>query len=41
MGINNLLPFLKSITKRKHVSEYKGLKAGIDTYVWYLKYNTI
>lgn len=32
MGINGLLPKLKSISKEKHVSEYK--RVGVDGYVW-------
>jgi exonuclease 1 len=34
MGIQNLLPFLKSIEKPKHLSEYRGLVCGIDGYVF-------
>lgn len=34
MGINSLLLNLKSITNKKHVSDYSGQSAGIDGYSW-------
>ncbi|CAM9465207.1 unnamed protein product [Scytosiphon promiscuus] len=34
MGISGLLPFLKSVTYPIHISEYRGLTAGIDAYCW-------
>ncbi|CAM9157672.1 unnamed protein product [Ectocarpus sp. 6 AP-2014] len=34
MGITGLLPFLKSVTYPTHISEYRGLKAGVDAYCW-------
>ncbi|GMH41851.1 hypothetical protein BSKO_09761 [Bryopsis sp. KO-2023] len=34
MGINGLLPVLKSITRKTHVSEYRGERVAIDAYSW-------
>ena len=34
MGIKSLLPNLKSITNKRHISEFKGQKCAIDTYCW-------
>eukprot|EP00877_Chromochloris_zofingiensis_P012929 jgi/Chrzof1/7890/Cz02g40050.t1 len=34
MGINGLLPALKSIVKQTHVREYKGKKVAVDAYSW-------
>jgi hypothetical protein len=34
MGITNLLPQLKSITKKKQLREFQGQSCAIDTYVW-------
>ena len=34
MGIKKLLPNLKSITNKRHISEFKGQKCAIDTYCW-------
>ena len=34
MGINGLLPVLKSITKTKHVSSYQGQRVAVDAYCW-------
>eukprot|EP00798_Chlamydomonas_sp_ICE-L_P014825 gene14824-20878_t len=34
MGISGLLPLLKSITQKKHVSSYKGKKVAVDGYSW-------
>jgi exonuclease-1 len=34
MGIQGLLPKLKSITNKKHIQEYKGQRVAIDGYVW-------
>ena len=34
MGIKDLLPHLKPITKQRNISHYKGKKAGIDGYCW-------
>ena len=34
MGIAGLLKHLRSITKRVHLSEYRGLKAAIDLHCW-------
>lgn len=34
MGIQGLLPQLKSITRTVHVSEYAGQRVAIDGYSW-------
>lgn len=34
MGIQGLLPMLADITKTRHLSHFKGQKAGIDAYCW-------
>lgn len=34
MGINSLLLNLKSITTKRHISDYSGQSAGIDGYSW-------
>ena len=34
MGIQGLLPVLKSISKRAHVSKYAGKKVAVDAYSW-------
>ncbi|KAJ1468001.1 PIN domain-like protein [Baffinella frigidus] len=34
MGIQGLLPVLKSIIEQKHVSKYAGTKVAVDTYGW-------
>lgn len=34
MGIPGLLSALKSVTYPVHVSEYRGLKVGVDAYCW-------
>lgn len=34
MGIKNLLPSLRQISKQKNVSEYSGQTAGIDALCW-------
>ena len=34
MGINGLLPVLKSITRPGHVSQYAGKRVAIDAYSW-------
>ena len=34
MGINNLLPNLKSITKKKNISSYQNQSCAIDGYSW-------
>jgi 5'-3' exonuclease len=34
MGIKNLLPSLKQISKKRHVKEYSGMTVGIDTLCW-------
>jgi exonuclease-1 len=34
MGISGLLPILKSISHRVHVSKYTGEKVAIDAYSW-------
>ena len=34
MGIPRLLPFLRSISRPRHLCEYKGSVAGIDGHVW-------
>lgn len=34
MGIKGLLPQLRNIIERKHVSQYAGHKVAIDTYSW-------
>ena len=33
MGIKNLLPSFRSITKKRHLNELRGQKCAIDTYV--------
>lgn len=32
MGVAGLLPILKSITKKVHVSKYAGKRAAVDAY---------
>jgi exonuclease 1 len=34
MGISGLLPQLKSITRPRHISEYRGRVVAIDGYAW-------
>lgn len=34
MGISGLLPLLKPVTTQVHVSELRGLRIGVDAYVW-------
>nr|GAT59266.1 exodeoxyribonuclease 1 [Mycena chlorophos] len=34
MGISGLLPALKSISTRRHLSEFAGQTLGVDAYVW-------
>ena len=34
MGIRGLLPRLKSITTRRHISEYANKRIGIDAFGW-------
>ena len=34
MGIINLLPYLKQITKRVHISDFKGKRIAVDGFVW-------
>ena len=34
MGIKGLLPQLRNIIERKHVSQYAGHKVAVDTYSW-------
>ena len=34
MGIQGLLPVLKTITQPVHVSKYKGQKVAVDAYCW-------
>ena len=34
MGIKGLLPQLKSIKERRHLSEYRGQRVAIDAYIW-------
>ena len=34
MGIEGLLPLLKSIQRSSHVREYAGQVIGIDAYAW-------
>lgn len=34
MGISGLLPLLKPIQVRKHLSEYAGQTIAVDAYVW-------
>ena len=34
MGINGLLPLLKNIENKKHLTEFKGKKVAIDGFVW-------
>lgn len=37
MGIQGLLPILKDITRRQHVSEFSGKRVAIDGYSWLYK----
>ena len=37
MGIQGLLPVLKDITNRVHVSTFSGKRAAIDGYSWLYK----
>lgn len=34
MGITGLLPIVKSIMKRAHISKYSGSTIGIDGHAW-------
>ena len=34
MGISGLLPLLKPIQRRRHLSEYSGQTIAVDAYVW-------
>jgi exonuclease-1 len=34
MGIHGLLPHLKNIIERKHVSKFAGSRVAVDTYGW-------
>ena len=34
MGIQGLLPVLKSVTNTIHVSKYRGEKVAVDAYCW-------
>lgn len=34
MGISGLLPFVKAASSEKHVSNFKGQTAAIDSYCW-------
>ena len=34
MGIQGLLPALKSITEKKHLKQYEGQTAAVDLSVW-------
>ncbi len=34
MGINGLLPILKSITKKVHIVKYSGQSVAVDAYSW-------
>lgn len=34
MGISGLLPFVKPASSEKHVSNFKGQTAAIDSYCW-------
>jgi exonuclease-1 len=34
MGIQGLLPTLKSVMTPRHVRDYAGKRAAIDTYSW-------
>lgn len=34
MGIQGLLPTLKNVIEKKHVSRYNGHKVAVDTYSW-------
>ncbi len=36
MGINGLLQHLKACCKEKKLHEYRGQRAAVDTYAWYL-----
>ena len=34
MGIKDLLPQLKQITREVNISELRGKRVGVDAYVW-------
>ena len=34
MGINGLLPCLRSVSRAAHVREYAGQRVAVDSYVW-------
>ena len=34
MGISGLLKSLESIQTKKHISDYKNLRIGVDGYCW-------
>ena len=34
MGINGLLPCLRSVTRPGHVRAYAGQRVAVDSYVW-------
>lgn len=34
MGITGLLPIVKPIIRKKHISHYKGQRVGVDGHVW-------
>lgn len=34
MGIQGLLPVLKSITSKVHISKYAQLRVAVDAYCW-------
>lgn len=34
MGISGLLPLLKPIQRRRHLSEFAGQTVAVDAYVW-------
>ena len=34
MGIDGLLPALRSVSRAAHISEYRGQRVAVDSYVW-------
>lgn len=34
MGIQGLLPFVEKASRTCHISEFRGLTVGIDSYCW-------
>lgn len=41
MGIDGLLKNLKKCMQEKNLEQYRGQKAAVDTYAWYMKISNI